>query len=113
VSRHIVFALKSLFSKLQIDDSSIRGAVQELESHEFISGPGLGHEINSWSWTAHEVISKMFDLAIDKSNDIPQDEKRCAECGAHADGIMNDDYYCQKCIDELFVLDENKDWIKK
>jgi hypothetical protein len=34
----------------------------------------------------------------------------CMECGKPAEGIMNDDYYCQHCIDTLFTQDENGWW---
>ena len=68
-----VFALRGLADKVKAAGkevgSKVESAIHELKQHGFVPGKHIPNEANDWAWNAHEVISKLFDLATDAKED--------------------------------------------
>ena len=67
-ARKVVFTLDGLSSDVaamapQTDLSDVRDAIRVLDEHGFVPHDRISFEADSWGWTAHEVISRLFDVA--------------------------------------------------
>jgi hypothetical protein len=69
IARSVVFSLRGLTK--EIEDLGVRiplsvnGTTKRLEDFQFIPNPDLIFEADSWAWTTHEVLSKLFDLVTE------------------------------------------------
>ena len=72
-ARSLVFAIEGLADKVsgagKDVDGKTKSALKQLDEHGFVPSPSVSREINDWMWDAHEVISKLFDIATDKVDD--------------------------------------------
>jgi hypothetical protein len=65
----LVFALQGLVAKVRESgfkiDSKTKSAMKGQADHGFIPNPQVAIEANDWGWDAHEIISRLYDIAID------------------------------------------------
>ena len=69
----LVFTLEGLATKVadagkKIDEKT-KSALKKLDKHRFVPSSAVSREVNDWMWDAHEILSKLFDIATDKEED--------------------------------------------
>ena len=69
----LVFTLEGLATKVadagKTIDEKTKSALKKLDEYGFIPSSNVSREINDWMWDAHEILSKLFDIATDKEED--------------------------------------------
>jgi len=64
------FALEGLLdsvaqAKPEADLTKVRDTIRVLDKHGFVPSDEVSFEADSWGWTAHEVITELFDVATE------------------------------------------------